>query len=143
MAFSRGGSSTALHVLQSALDIGGPSVIALKTDFKNAFNTRKRHDILSELFMVPALAPLFRLAHWAYRSPSLLLVSRGGVPFGGILSAEGVKQGDVLASLLFALSVHSYYSQCIDGLPNLRAVAVVDDFYLVGAPDTVFTVFDL
>ena len=34
-----------------------------------------------------------------------MLVSRDGIPFGGILSAEGVKQGDVLASLLFSLSV--------------------------------------
>src|SRR5438045_3649812 len=31
LAHSRGGSATALHVLQSALEAGGPSAIALKT----------------------------------------------------------------------------------------------------------------
>ena len=79
------GSGTALHVLQAALEAGGPSAIALKTDFKNAFNTRKRRDILASLFKRPALGLLFRLAHW----PSSLLVSFAGEAFGGILSAEG------------------------------------------------------
>ena len=59
-----------------------------------------------------------------------------------ILSAEGVKQGDVLSPLLFSLSVHEYFTECIAGLPDLCGVAVFDDFDLVGHPTSVFKALD-
>jgi hypothetical protein len=70
----------------------------------------------------------------------LLLMDRG-ILAGELVSAEGVRQGDVLGSLLFALSMKDDYAACIENL-NCQAVAVVDDFYLFGPPDQVFQAFD-
>ena len=58
-----------------------------------------------------------------------------GTIIAELLSAEGVKQGDVLASLLFALSMKSIYEDSIAGL-DCHAIAVMDDIYFIG-PDAV------
>ena len=50
-----------------------------------------------------------------------------------LLSAEGVKQGDVLASLLFALSMKDLYADSIVGL-DCKAVAIMDDIYFFVPP---------
>ena len=129
-ALSPGGPESAVHVLQAALDLH-PDWILISTDIKNAFNTRKRADILNILFNTPALAPLWRLASWSYGSSSPLLVMDRGRVISQLVSGEGVKQGDVLASFLYALSVKDYYSGCVDGL-DCHAVADMDDFTIFG-----------
>ena len=65
-----------------------------------------------------------------------------GIISDPILSAEGVKQGDVLSSFLFSLSVHPDYCNSVKGLSQVTAVAAVDDFNLVGPIDEVFQAFD-
>ena len=50
-------------------------------------------------------------------------------------------RGDVLGSLLFALSMTRPYRATLTGL-DCHAVAVMDDFYLFGPPTGVFTAFD-
>ena len=99
-AFSTGGPESALHILQAAIELH-PDWVIISTDISNAFNSRSRPDILSCLFNTPALSPLFRLAHWSYGEDSPLLLMDGGK-----LTADyqGVRQGDVLGSLLFSLS---------------------------------------
>ena len=92
---STGGSERAVHLLQAGLATMGPDVVVLKCDFQNAFNERKREQILSALFNQDSLQPLWRLSHWAYRAPSELLV------------LDNV--GDGLGSLLFSLSVQELY----------------------------------
>ena len=57
-----GGPERAAHLLQAALETMGSRSIALKCDMKNAFNERKREDIISELYKVDSLQPLWRLA---------------------------------------------------------------------------------
>ena len=73
-----GGSERAVHDIQAALDQSKESIL-LKCDLKNAFNERSRSQILSELFRHENLRPVWRLAHWAYKSPSSLLVFDRGV----------------------------------------------------------------
>src|SRR5690349_13902539 len=63
-AFAPGGSETALHVLQAALDLH-PDWVVISSDLSNAFNTCSRSHTLTTLFDTPALSPLFRLAHWS------------------------------------------------------------------------------
>jgi hypothetical protein len=138
-ALSRGGSARALHILQSAIESGGPGVVALKLDFRNAFNSLKRSVILASLFTNNLLRPLYRLSHWAYKAPSTLLSSFNGTISDPILSREGVKQGDVLATLLFSNAVHEFYSSSLRGLNQIRAAACVDDINYVGHPDQVLT----
>ena len=68
-----------------------------------------------------------------------------------LLSREGVRQGDVFGSALFALSMVKHFAPGQIGLANGRAgisrpevvrVAIMDDFYLVGPPEDVLTDFD-
>ena len=66
---SPGGSESALHVLQSAVELH-PDWVIISTDISNAFNSRSRPDILESLFATPSLSPLFRLAQWSYGSES-------------------------------------------------------------------------
>ena len=107
----------------------GPETVLLKCDIKNAFNECKRDFILNALFRQDNLRPLWRIAHWAYGQPSSLLVVDRGQFVGEISSANGVKQGDCMGSLLFSLALHPLYQQSIRGL-DVRAVAIIDDFKL-------------
>ena len=59
-----------------------------------------------------------------------------------ILSAEGVKQGDCLGSLLFAVSMQPLYRRCTLGAGDVKCVAVADDLNLVGQASAVFKAFD-
>jgi len=90
---SVGGSERAVHLLQAGLATMGPDAVVLKCDFQNAFNERKREQILHELFTQDRLRPLWRLSHWAYKAPSELLVLDNGNICTSISSEQGVKQG--------------------------------------------------
>ena len=139
-ALSSGGSESALHILQSAID-AHPDWVVISADITNAFNSRKRSDILASLFNEPSLSPLFRLAHWSYsKSSDLLTLNNGKVVFT-LHSEEGVKQGDMLGSLLFALSMKKIYTNSIQDL-DTHAIAVMDDFYIFGSSAPSFTAFD-
>ena len=139
-AFSPGGPESALNILQSTIEVH-PDWVIISTDISNAFNTRSRPDILTNLFNTPTLSPLFRLANWSYGSDSPLLLMAGGRLAAGFQSCEGVRQGDVLGSLLFSLSMCPSYSACIEG-SDCHAVAVIDDFYILGPPGQAYTCFD-
>ena len=56
-------------------------------------------------------------------------------------SAQRVKQGDTLGSLLFALSMQGLYRRCAQNLPNVRCIAVADDLNIIGSADGVFKAF--
>jgi len=137
-----GGPERAVHIIQSGLETMGADAVLLKCDIKNAFNERKREQILSELFRTETLQPLWRLAHWAYKAPSSMLVFEHGQYRTTIMSCQGVKQGDCLGSLLFSLSVHHLYQRCVRNLKNVRAIAIADDLNLIGSADDVMTAFD-
>ena len=139
-ALSPGGSETAVHVLNAALDLHADWVV-ISADLTNAFNCRKRSDILKSLFDEPSLGPLFRLAHWSYGKSSPLIVMDHGKVIRSIESHEGVKQGDVLASLLFAVSMKNAYAASVAGL-DCHAIAVMDDTYFIGPPASAFKAFD-
>ena len=127
-ALSSGGSESALHILQAAID-SHPDWVVISGDITNAFNSRKRCQILESLFNEPTLSPLFRLAYWSYNKPSQLLTLNNGKVAFTLDSQEGVKQGDILASLLFALSMTKIYKDSIHGL-DTHALAVMDDILL-------------
>ena len=139
---SVGGSERAIHLLQAGLATMGPETVILKCDFKNAFNERKREQILSTLFDENSLRPLWRLSHWSYKAPSELLVLDNGGISASIRSEQGVKQGDGLGSLLFSLSVQSLYRRATRNVRNVRCVAVADDLNLIGPVGEVLRVFD-
>ena len=137
MALSPGGPEKAAHVIQAAIETADPESVVVKTDFKNAFNSIFRRIILDELLKVPMMAPVWRFVHWAYKSPSRLLLMKQGRVFDQILSAEGVKQGDVLGAVLFAIAVRPLYNEVARRHPNVKAVAILDDLELAGPTNDV------
>ena len=102
LSLSPGGSERAVHVLQAAMETGGPDSFVVKTDFRNAFNTIKRATLLEEMFKAPSLSRIWRFVHWAYKAPSALLLMDQGAVVSELPSSEGVRQGDVLGASLFA-----------------------------------------
>jgi hypothetical protein len=98
-------------------------------DISNAFNTCQRPRLLTALFDTPQLATL------------LIPQCKGAVDESRFLqSANGVRQGDPLSSLLFCL----YLKTALDALSaeaafgsRIRVYAYVDDVHIVGEVDDV------
>ena len=67
--------------------------IVVTVDIENAYNTRKRSQILAELFSHEQLRGLWRLAHWSYGSPTPLLLMENGQVVKTMSTQEGVRQG--------------------------------------------------
>jgi len=133
-----GGSQTAVHRINSHLSSHTNDVV-LSFDFANAFNLRHRSIILREVLATPRLSPIWRLIFQAYGSPSLLCVRKKGRALAWLISACGVKQGCVLASMLYSLSVKPVYEQVRAG--EAISAAVVDDFVVAGTPNDVALTF--
>lgn len=139
-----GGSERAVLNIQSALD-SDPGNIAVFADISNAFNSRERADIAQELYSNADAALLYRSFHFSYgqgASP-LLVYGAKGVCEHVQASCNGVRQGDPLSSLLFAMSMIRIYRAAREagggaGMGSLssgvKAVAVLDDFTIVGRP---------
>ena len=71
-------------------------------DFKNAFNERRRNQVLASLYAEQKLEPIWKLAEWAYSTPSPLWIrsTEGEMIQPQVLvSTSGVKQGDPLGSI--------------------------------------------
>ena len=137
-AGQKGGCERVLHALQAFHKHAPVSSVICSTDIKNAFNTRRRRDMWDALVAQPSCEPLLRMVHWAYSDASQLCVYEGGTLYDTVSSAEGVVQGDPLAALMFALSMQPIYEQCVAvSGGKVKALAIQDDFYLLGQVDEV------
>ena len=109
--------------------------MGITVDIENAFNTRSRTVVLEKLFSEQKLQPIRRIAHWAYAKGSKLIVrNKKEQLVGQINSSTGVRQGDPLASLLFAVSMQHLYEKVLRDSDQVYGVAIQDDFTLVGPP---------
>jgi hypothetical protein len=73
---------------------------------------------------------------FAYSEPSDLLTrDEQGNFHKTVKSSQGVRQGDPLSSLLFAIAIHPLYQSISNNAPNIRGIAIHDDFTLVGPID--------
>ena len=61
----------------------------------------------------------------------------GGQVSSYLESSNGVRQGCGLGALLFALSVKDIYEETVAELPGVRAVAIMDDLFLMGKAEDV------
>ena len=135
---TRNGCETIIHQLQHLLTDESQTLGAVTIDFKNAFNSISRAKVLREVYNNPALQPLWHLVNYSYSSPSLLLTrNHDGVYLKRdvLHSTQGVRQGDPLGSLLFALAVQPLYSELQETNPSVRLAAFHDDLTLVGEPN--------
>ncbi len=86
----------------------------LSLDIANAFNTVDRAAVLRAVYANAELAPCWRMVAFGYGHPSLLLMpcsDEVSEADAFIESSTGIRQGDPLAALLFALAVHGVYEQ--------------------------------
>ena len=130
----QGGVEAAVHALQDAvLDPEGSTSI-LSLDIENAFNCLSRSFMLRALFEHNEFRPVFSLVHWAYSSPSDLLVLKKGKVLYSLPSSMGVRQGDPLGSFLFSVAMLKPYSKIASVLTNAPSpVAVIDDLNLISS----------
>lgn len=153
-----GGSELATHLVQATMDAHltlGKDVIVAHTDVSNAFNTLDRAIAMDAVFKEHRVSSTWGCLHLAYSTPSPLLVLERGRVVATITSQQGVRQGDPLSSLAFALGIQAAYKSALPGRapssdsdrreaprdhPTL--VAVMDDLKIIGTPSSVFPALD-
>jgi hypothetical protein len=96
-------------------------------DTKNAFNTISRKAILDSIIKHCPILAVYYL--WLYGESSNLYDGHGKFI---CQSATGVRQGDPLGPLLFALGIAPILSDLKTQFPDLELFAFLDDIYKVG-----------
>ena len=129
-----GGGERILHSMQHTLTDKQARLAAAKIDISNAFNCCDRARLLDRLYHTPELSAIYRIADFAYSTPSTLLIERGDGD--SIQSANGVRQGDPLSALLFCLYMRDVYSS-VAATADVTLYAFVDDLHVVGKPSEV------
>ena len=137
----RGGAQIVGHAVAASLP--DKSIITMKVDVRNAFNSLDRELMLQEIAQRwPALSPY---AAWAYGHGSALyvdhlppLLQADGV---SIQSEKGVRQGDPCGPLFFALGLQPVLERVRTQVPAACTMAYADDVTLQGAPDAVQKAF--
>ena len=144
-----GGSERAFHRIQSQLEFGNEHTVALSTDIENAFNSRRRAAIARSVYSDERFKCMYRLFDWSYGLPTDLLVFDRSERVATFSSAEGVRQGDPLASVAFALSMERHFDAAVragnvdgDNEAKCVGVAVQDDFTVVGHQRAVLRAYD-
>lgn len=125
------GAEKILHSLQHELADSDKRLALLQLDIANAFNTCDRARMLSELYGLTDLQPLFRLVDFAYSQPSALVLT--GCEGLMIASAQGVRQGDPLSALLFCVYMRDVLRQVSDET-SVEVYGFFDDVHLLGTP---------
>ncbi|XP_018496985.1 uncharacterized protein LOC108864944, partial [Galendromus occidentalis] len=114
-----GGAEIAVHSTRTYLAENG-SAMALKIDFKNAFNSHRRDTMLRAVHQ--KFPEIYPMVSQAYRQPT-------PISFGDTLiqSRTGIQQGDVFSSLIFSLVVHP----TLESLRSEVVLGYLDDFTLL------------
>jgi Reverse transcriptase (RNA-dependent DNA polymerase) len=123
-----GGCETAVHAARRYLEAMPPGHVVAKLDFRNAFNSIHRRDLL--MAVSAQLPQVYSYCFSAYAKPSFLFYG----PFR-VLSQEGIQQGDPLGFLLFFNSIHPL----LQTLDSLLKLGYLDYLTVAGPEETVAT----
>jgi hypothetical protein len=124
------GCETVVHSIQQALSQPRTPYYAMCIDMKNAFNEVRRDEMLKSLFSHRDLSPLFRLAHWCYRSPTALITRDGTGSLAyheNLVSSEGTRQGGNESSVLFSLPVQRLLKDLSAKFFGLKILSILDE----------------
>ena len=132
------GNTIAYLMIQSLLaPEGGPAESGFAIDMTNAFNCVDRKHMLESFFQRPELRPAWRLIHFSYsKHARLFLRGSAGALSAQIMSSQGVRQGDPLGSLAFAVALQPILLGTLSKFP-IKIVAVHDDTTFAGSPESV------
>jgi Reverse transcriptase (RNA-dependent DNA polymerase) len=140
-----GGAEAAAQLTRAELAYAAtkhPDVIALKVDFRNAFNAIHRARVWEALCRHPRAAPILKAFHWQYADSSPLLVYDGSRLYAELRSSTGVRQGCPYAAFAFALTVQPLYERSLEGSPDCNGFSIQDDFTIVGPAAQVMRAYD-
>lgn len=119
-----GGCEAGGHALRAGLR-ATPDCITVQIDFKNAFNCIFRSEVIKAVTKrCPKLLPVVK---WLYAKHTSLHIRGAPAGTAPILSQRGVRQGNPLSSLLFAVVLQDALEAFQEKFPLLRIVAVHDD----------------
>ncbi|MDR3401982.1 MAG: reverse transcriptase domain-containing protein [Chthoniobacter sp.] len=140
-----GGSEAAAQLTRAELAYAATKhadVIALKIDFRNAFNAIHRARVWEALCRHPQAAPILKAFHWQYSESSPLLIYERGQLFAELRSTNGVRQGCPFAAFAFALTVQPLYEAALRESPSCNGFSIQDDFTIVGPSAEVMRAYD-
>ena len=108
-----------------------PDEVIVAADLENAFNSISRSAIFRAIRGNPKLLPLEGITLFGYGKPSAFHLGEGDV----LMSTRGVKRGDPLAPILFAIGIQGAISRVAAKFPSsLKLWAYLDDVTLAGEP---------
>ena len=133
---AKNGADRMIHSAYAIAEALGPTCVIAKIDLSKAFQNRNRHDLMKELLSAGVkVEPILKMFHWLYSAPSdLLIFSESGDLRTTIKSEHGVKQGDPLSPLVFAISMHPILKK-IKTITGCTVMAYIDDVIFIGNPD--------
>ena len=128
----RGGSEKLVHILSNRICVSNQVCVAV--DFKNAFNSISREFVLKTFYARPQFKTLFRLVEFSYSDATDLYIKDQNTTAPMLKSQEGVRQGDPLSALLFAVAIHELYKG-IKIAHGIEVMSYLDDCYLIARVD--------
>lgn len=139
----KGGPQKAIQGIRAALELD-PDMVDIKGDMDNAFNNANRGTMAKAFFDNPKLRAAHRIYHFAYKSPTPLIVTDPITNNTVIISSDnGNRQGDALSLYAFTNMVDIAYAEVQRRCPNVSLVSIVDDIHFVGTTQNAATAFSL
>jgi hypothetical protein len=133
----KGGAEKLAHILNMSLRGEELHKLVFKLDLSNGFGDVYRRKALAKVYSIDALKPLWRVASFSYRESSPLFCKQRGKVTFSLDSRRGVRQGDPLGPLLFALGVMDLFSgareagSTVEAGVRTDAPAYLDDLHLI------------
>jgi hypothetical protein len=133
-----GGAQIVGHALRAGMT-AEPSLVMAHLDWRYALNSLSRQKMMNAV--AQRCKEILPLAVWAYQAHSRLHVR--GRPGAAILSMHGVRQGDPLGPLFFALTMQGPLEKLQQLALPARPVAYADDTFLQGSAAGITAAFPI